>query len=147
MAKLLFEWDYSSYPGAERYPHLFKPIRIGNLTIPNRIKYAATEDNFNTHDGFVTDADVAYMKLRAEGVVGGLCFMQGVYMDQKRQGQGYVGQAAAWDDKFLPGLSRLAEAIHSERAVAGYAGVGGPIQVCEGAHLAGQFSDFFVRLQ
>lgn len=120
MTKTLFEWDYSQYPGAKSYPHIFKPIQIGNLMVPNRIKYAATEDNFNTHDGFVTDADVAYMKARAEGVVGGLCFMQGVYMDEARRGQGYVGQAGAWDDKYVPGLTRLAEAIHSEKAVAGY---------------------------
>jgi 2,4-dienoyl-CoA reductase (NADPH2) len=120
MAKQLFEWDYSSYPGAKRYPHLFKPIRIGNLLVPNRIKYAATEDNLNRHDGFITDADVAYMTARAKGVVGGLCFMQGVYMDEKRQGQGYVGQAACWHDKFIPGLKRIADAIHAEKAVAGF---------------------------
>lgn len=120
MAKQLFEWDYSSYPGAKKYPHLFKPIQLGNLIIPNRIKYAATEDNFNDPDGFITDADVAYMRARAEGVVGGLCFMQGVYMDEPRRGQGYVGQAAAWDDKFIPGLKRIADAIHGEKAVAGF---------------------------
>lgn len=119
MAKQLYEWDYSSYPGAQKYPHLFKPIQIGNLIIPNRIKYAATEDNFNDRNGFVTEADEAYIQARAEGVLGGLCFMQGVYMDQKRQGQGYIGQAAAWDDKYIPGLKRLADAIHSQRAVAG----------------------------
>src|SRR4030042_1947977 len=67
MAKLLFEWDYSSYPGAKKSPNLFKPIQIGNLIIPNRIKYAATEDNLNSHDGFVSDADVAYIRSRAEG--------------------------------------------------------------------------------
>ncbi|MBW2340644.1 MAG: hypothetical protein JRF50_09940 [Deltaproteobacteria bacterium] len=99
MGKLLFQWDYSSYPGAQKYPHLFKPIQLGNLTIPNRIKYAATEDNLNGKDGFVTDAGVGYLRERAKGVVGGLCVMQGVYMDEKRQGQGYVGQAAAWDDR------------------------------------------------
>jgi len=120
MARLLFEWDYSHHPGAQSYPHLFKPIQIGNLSVPNRIKYAATEDNFNTHDGFITDADVAYMRERAKGVVGGLCFMQGVYMDPGRQGQGYVGQAACWDDKFIPGLKRIADAVHAERAVAGF---------------------------
>ena len=120
MAKTLFEWDYSDYPGAKTYPHLFKPIQIGNLIIPNRIKYAATEDNLNGHDGFVTDAGVEYMRQRAIGVVGGLCFMQGVYMDEKRQGQGYVGQAACWDDKFIPGLKRIADAIHEGRAVAGF---------------------------
>ena len=26
MGKLLFDWDYSSYPGAEKYPHIFKPV-------------------------------------------------------------------------------------------------------------------------
>ncbi len=118
--KQLFEWDYSSYPGEKTYPHLFKPIQIGNLIVPNRIKYAATEDNLNGRDGFVTDAGVAYMRERAKGVVGGLCFMQGVYMDEKGQGQGYVGQAACWDDKFIPGLKRIADAIHEEKAVAGF---------------------------
>jgi 2,4-dienoyl-CoA reductase-like NADH-dependent reductase (Old Yellow Enzyme family)/thioredoxin reductase len=120
MAKLLFEWDYSKYPGAKKYPHLFKPIQIGNLMIPNRIIYAATEENLNSHDGFVTDADVAYIQNRARGVVGGIMFMQGVYMDEARKGQGYVGQAACWHDKFIPGLKRLADAIHEQRAVAGF---------------------------
>jgi len=120
MAKVLFEWDYSSYPGAKAYPHLFKPIQLGNLMVPNRIKYAATEDNLNDHNGFITDADVAYMRSRAEGVVGGLCFMQGVYMDEARKGQGYVGQAACWDDKYIAGLKRIAEAIHSRKAIAGF---------------------------
>jgi 2,4-dienoyl-CoA reductase (NADPH2) len=120
MAKLLYEWDYSEYPGAKKYPHLFKPIQIGNLMVPNRIKYAATEENLNGLDGFITDAGVCYMRERAKGVVGGLCFMQGVFMDEKRQGQGYVGQAAAWDDKFIPGLKRIADAIHEQKAVAGF---------------------------
>lgn len=120
MAKLLYEWDYSSYPGAKSYPHLFKPIQMGNLIVPNRIKYAATEDNLNDHNGFITDADVAYMRSRAEGVVGGLCFMQGVYMDEARKGQGYVGQAACWDDKYVEGLKRIADVIHSEKAIAGF---------------------------
>jgi 2,4-dienoyl-CoA reductase (NADPH2) len=120
MAKTLFEWDYTEFSGAKRYPHLFKPIQIGNLLVPNRIKYAATEENLNGLDGFITDSGVAYMRERAKGVVGGLCFMQGVYMDEARKGQGYIGQAAAWDDKFIAGLKRIADAIHGERAIAGF---------------------------
>jgi 2,4-dienoyl-CoA reductase (NADPH2) len=88
--------------------------------VPNRIKYAATEENLNGLDGHITDSGVEYMRLRARGVVGGLCFMQGVYMDEAGRGQGYVGQAAAWDDKFIPGLARIADAIHGEKAVAGF---------------------------
>ncbi len=120
MAKTLFAWDYSEYPGAKSYPHLFKSIEVGNLFVPNRIKYAATEENLNGLDGFITDSGVEYMRQRARGVVGGLCFMQGVYMDEARKGQGYVGQAAAWDDKFIPGLARIADAIHGEKAIAGF---------------------------
>jgi len=111
------QWNYSEYPGGKAYPHLFKPINMGKLTIPNRIKYAATEDNLNTRDGYVTDADVAYIRERAKGVVGGICTIQGVYMDEKMEGKGYVGQAAAWDDKFIPGLKRLSDAIQEEGAL------------------------------
>ncbi|MEM2870764.1 MAG: FAD-dependent oxidoreductase [Thermoplasmata archaeon] len=113
------KWDYSGMPGAKMFPNLFKPIKIRNMTIPNRIKYAATEDNLNARDGTITPAGLEYMRLRARGVVGGICMMQGVYMDPKREGQGYVGQAAAWDDKFIPGLTKMAEAINNEGAVSG----------------------------
>ncbi len=120
MVKTLFNWDYSSYPGAKAYPNLFKSIQIGSLIVPNRIKYAATEENLNDHDGFITKSGIEYMRHRAKGVVGGLCFMQGVYMDEARKGQGYVGQAAAWDDKYIPGLKKISDAIHNERAIAGF---------------------------
>lgn len=112
------KWDYSPYSGYKVFPSLFKPIQIKKVSVSNRIKYAATEDNFNSHDGFITDRDVAYIRERARGVVGGICTIQGVYMDPKGEGKGYVGQAAAWDDKFVPGLKRLAAAIHEEGAVA-----------------------------
>ena len=110
-------WDYSQYPGAKKYPHLFKPIKMGTMTIPNRIKYAATEDNLNSPEGFITDAGLEYMRLRARGVAGGLCTMQGVYMDEKGEGRGYVGMAGAWDDKFVPGLEKMAEAIKDEDCI------------------------------
>jgi 2,4-dienoyl-CoA reductase (NADPH2) len=113
-------WDYKSLPGYEKYPNLWQPITIGKLTVPNRIKYAATEDNLNGHDGFVTDAGLEYMRARAAGVAGGICTIQGVYMDPGAEGQGYVGQAAAWDDKFIPGLTKLADALHDEGAVSNY---------------------------
>ena len=111
-------WDYSTYSGYRMFPNLFQPVQTRKVRVPNRIKYAATEDNFNSHDGFVTDRDVAYIRERARGVVGGICTIQGVYMDPKGEGKGYVGQAAAWNDKFVPGLKRLADVIHEEGAVA-----------------------------
>ena len=44
----------------------------------------------------------------------------GRYHDGKGQGTGYIGQAAGWDDKFIPGLKRIADAIHEQKAVAGF---------------------------
>ena len=113
-----WNWDYSKHPGYQMFPNLFQPLQTRGVRIPNRIKYAATEDNFNSHDGFITQRDVAYIRERAKGVVGGICTIQGVYMDPKGEGKGYVGQAGAWDDKFIPGLKELADAIHEEGAVA-----------------------------
>ncbi|MBP7528474.1 MAG: FAD-dependent oxidoreductase [Syntrophorhabdaceae bacterium] len=111
------KWDYTQYPGYKKYPNLWTPIQIGNVTVPNRIKYAATEDNLNDKEGFITEKDIAYMRQRAKGVVGGMCCMQGVYMDEKRQGQGYVGMAGAWHDKYIPGLKAMADAIKAEGAI------------------------------
>jgi 2,4-dienoyl-CoA reductase-like NADH-dependent reductase (Old Yellow Enzyme family) len=58
-------WDYSDQPGAKMFPNLFKPVMIRNKLIPNRIKYAATEDNLNDHNGFITPAGLEYMRERA----------------------------------------------------------------------------------
>lgn len=121
-SKYFDEWraKYETMPGAKKYPHVFSPITIGKLEIPNRVKYAATEDNLNTHDGFITKEDIAYMAARAKGVAGGICTMQGVTTDETRKGQGYLGQACAADRKFLPGLTEMANAIKAEKAVSNY---------------------------
>jgi len=105
-----------SKPGEKLFPHIFQPLQIRKVRIKNRIKYAATEDNFN-HEGYITDRDVAYIRERAKGGAGTVT-MQGVYLDPKGEDQGYVGQAALYDDKFIPGIKRLADVIHEYDAVA-----------------------------
>lgn len=121
-SKYFDEWraKYETMPGAKKYPHVFSPIKIGNLEIPCRVKYAATEDNLNTRDGYITKEDIAYMTARAKGVAGGICTMQGVTTDETKKGQGYVGQACAAHRKFLPGLTEMANAIKEQKAVANY---------------------------
>jgi 2,4-dienoyl-CoA reductase (NADPH2) len=103
-------------PGEARYPHVFSPGRIGKLESKNRIKYASTETNFNTKDGFVTDEEVAYMEAQARGGAG-IVTTQGAYTDPKGEGKGYVGMMGIWDDKFLPGLKRIADAIRRHGAL------------------------------
>ncbi|NMC72630.1 MAG: FAD-dependent oxidoreductase [Myxococcales bacterium] len=104
-------------PGEKKYPHIFRPFRIGKMELKNRIKYASTETNFNYGDGFVSDKEVAYMEAQARGGAG-IVTTQGAYTDPRGEGKGYVGMMGIWDDKFIPGLKRIADVIHKYEAKA-----------------------------
>ena len=99
------------------YPHVFSPGRVGSLIAKNRIKYAATESNFNTQDGFVTDREIAYLTAQARGGAG-IVTTQGAYPDKLGEGKGFRGTMSIADDRFIPGLSRLATAIKENGALA-----------------------------
>lgn len=103
-------------PGEKRYPHIFSPGILGNLEAKNRIKYASTETNFNYRDGYVADKEVAYMEAQARGGAG-IVTTQGAFTDPKGEGKGYVGMMAIWDDKFIPGLKRIADVIRKYDAL------------------------------
>jgi 2,4-dienoyl-CoA reductase (NADPH2) len=104
-------------PGVKKYPHIFSPIQIGKLWAKNRIKYASTETNYNYSDGFVSDKELAYIEAHARGG-SGIVTTQGAYTDPKGEGQGYVGMMGIWDDKFIPGLKKMADVIHAGDALA-----------------------------
>lgn len=104
-------------PGVKKYPHIFSPIQIGKLWAKNRIKYASTETNYNYSDGFVSDKELAYIEAHARGG-SGIVTTQGAYTDPRGEGQGYVGMMGIWDDKFIPGLKKMADVIHSGDALA-----------------------------
>ena len=97
-------------PGQTKYPHIFSPGKLGKLETKNRIKYASTETNFNYRDGYVADKEVAYMEAQARGGAG-VVTTQGAYTDPRGEGKGYVGMMAIYDDKFIPGLKRIADVI------------------------------------
>ena len=104
-------------PGETKYPHIFQTGQLGKLEVKNRIKYAATETNFNHRDGFVSDREVNYMEDIAKGGPG-IVTAQGAYTDSASAGKGYVGMMAIYDDKFIPGLGRIAKAIKKHDSVA-----------------------------
>ncbi len=103
-------------PGQKKYPHIFSPGKLGKLETKNRIKYASTETNFNYSDGWVADKEVAYMEAQARGGAG-IVTTQGAYTDESGEGKGYVGMMAIWDDKFIPGLKRIADVIRKYDAL------------------------------
>lgn len=100
----------------DKYPHIFSEGRIGNLVIKNRIKYAATETNFPYGDGYVSEREIAYMEAQARGGAG-IVTTQGAYPDKKGEGKGFKGMMAICDDKFIPGLARIADVIKKHNAI------------------------------
>ncbi len=103
-------------PGEKKYPHIFSPGRLGKLETKNRIKYASTETNLNYGDGFVAGREVAYMEAQARGGAG-MVTTQGAYTDPSGEGKGYVGMMGIWDDKYIPGLKRIADVIRKYDSV------------------------------
>ena len=53
--------------GKQRYPHLFEPIRIGNLKLKNRIFAAPTSPSMMTPEGHMTPEMAAYLEEKALG--------------------------------------------------------------------------------
>lgn len=53
--------------GKELYPHLFSPIRIGNIRLKNRIMAAPTSPSMITTEGFFTPEMRAYLEEKAVG--------------------------------------------------------------------------------
>jgi len=104
-------------PGEKKYPHIFSPIQIGKVWVKNRIKYTSTETNYNYSDGFVSEKEVAYIEAHARGG-SGIVTCQGASTEPRGEGQGYVGMMGACDDKFIPGLRKMADVIHKGDAVA-----------------------------
>lgn len=96
------------------FPKLFEPGRIGSLEIKNRLVMPPMATNYATKDGQVTDRQIEYYAERAKGGVG-LIIVEVCCVDAP-VGKGFVGQICIDDDKFIPGLSKLAKAIKKRGA-------------------------------
>jgi len=101
-----------------RFRHLFEPFQIGKFTVRNRIKYAACcISNFCTPDGFTSPREFARMESIAR-CDAGIITNQGAYPDERGEGRAYLRQLALYSDKFIPSLSKVADLIHRNNAVA-----------------------------
>lgn len=96
-------------PSGPRFPHLFSPLRVGSLTLSNRI-VSSGHDTVMAHDGHVTDRLIAYHEARARGGVG-LIVVQATAVHPSAD---YTAHALViYDDAMIPGFRRLAEAVHA----------------------------------
>lgn len=91
------------------YKNLFKPIEIRGLELKNRIIFPAVATNLIEKGGFVTDALIGFHAVRALGGCS-LNITETASVHVPSAPQNYLSVS---DDKFLPGLKKLTDAIHS----------------------------------
>jgi 2,4-dienoyl-CoA reductase-like NADH-dependent reductase (Old Yellow Enzyme family) len=92
---------------------LFSPKRIGTLEVPNRIVMPAMTTRLAEPEGYVSDATVAYFGARAAGGVG---LVTVEMASPERAGRHRFRELGIYDDRFVPGLTRLTAALHERGA-------------------------------
>ena len=92
---------------------LFSPIVVGEAEVPNRVVMPPMTTRLAGPEGHVTDALLAYYRARALGGVGLITVEMG---SPERAGRHRFRELGVYDDRFLPGLERLAAALHDAGA-------------------------------
>jgi 2,4-dienoyl-CoA reductase-like NADH-dependent reductase (Old Yellow Enzyme family)/thioredoxin reductase len=93
-----------------KFPALFQVGHIGTLRLENRIVMPAMGNSFADEEGKVTERMLDYYEPRAKGGVG-LLIPQVVMVSADCL---LPNDPGIYDDKFIPGLERLIDAIHRE---------------------------------
>ncbi len=93
------------------FPNLFSPISINTLDVKNRIVMTAMHLGY-TPDGEVTERLVEFYTARARGGAG-LIIIGGCTIDALA---GMSNMVAIYEDRFLPGLERLAREVKAHGA-------------------------------
>lgn len=90
--------------------NLFSPIKIKSMELANRAVMAPMGTNLGNEDGTVSEANIAYLRRRAQGGPG-LIITEVTSVHPS--GSAINKELAAYDDRFIPGLKRLAEVAHT----------------------------------
>ena len=96
------------------YPHLFKPIQIGDFQVPNRICHVPTDISSANADGSVNSRVITYHEQVAKGGCGFI--IVGASTPDRATGRPTVTCISVDEDPLIPGLSELAEAMHRHGA-------------------------------
>lgn len=88
---------------------LFSPIRVGPVTLKNRISYSPTLTGFASVDGEVTRLILDYYRRLAQGGAG-MIFVGSCSVDYPWSRNNYCPLRID-DDRFIFGLNKLAETI------------------------------------
>lgn len=94
--------------GENRFKHLCEPYRIGRVHLKNRIVKAPFCTVMADREGFVTDSLISCYETIAKGGTG-LSIVEGTVVDP--MGISGCPRLAVYDDKYIPGLTRLAMSV------------------------------------
>ena len=89
--------------------NIFSSCKIGGVELSNHLVRSATWEGMATVKGEVTDKLVSYTETLAKGGIG-LIITSHAYIE--RSGQASPLQLGIYDDKLIPGLTRLVDAAH-----------------------------------
>lgn len=98
------------------YEHIFQPLRIGPLTVKNRIEVSPAEPFLCTKDGLVTDEFIAFTSAFARGGAGIVTVGDSPVTQEYANENHYVVNLA--DPFVVHGLVKLTDAIHRYGAIA-----------------------------
>lgn len=98
------------------YDHLFKPLKVGPLTVKNRIEVSPAEPFLCTRDGLVTDEFIAFTAAFAKGGAGIVTVGDSPVTQEYANENHYVVNLA--DPFVVHGLFKLTDAIHRYGAIA-----------------------------
>lgn len=98
----------------------------------NRFALAPLTNHQCEDDGTVTDAEVIFLQMRAEGGFG-LVMTCAAQIEPSGRGQGFPGQLGAHRHEMLPGMTRIAEALKNTFSVVQihHAGIRSPKEVID----------------
>ena len=99
------------------YKHLFSPITINGLTLPNRVVMMPMGSDLAGHTGELTDEHIKYYEKRARGGTG-LILVENVCVKYP-EGSNGTTQLRIDQDCYIPRLLNLTEAVHKYGSMIG----------------------------
>lgn len=107
--------DTPTSPATDRaFPHLLSPGRLGPLELRNRIAMCPMGDLLAEDDGTSGERQHAYFEARARG--GAALLLVGSTSVAYPEAVNHARSTAASHDRFVPGLTALAERVHRHGA-------------------------------
>jgi 2,4-dienoyl-CoA reductase-like NADH-dependent reductase (Old Yellow Enzyme family) len=96
--------------GIKAFPFLFAPIRLGNVEVANRFVFQPHFTALGTIEGMPSEDHVAYHAARAEGGVGLIVMESQAIHPTGKMSRRFID---VWDRAAIPGLRRIADAVHA----------------------------------